>query len=110
MMMCDVFTADEFVAACETQTTYDFNCNVDAGLWENIYDPETRFPIVWDGSYHACGSGEHDVTDLSVLKKGYVYNLFEEGLDPIDVYYWVDGNNSIHCTNDVQTVETWLKS
>ena len=120
MMVCDQFTADEYVATC-TDPTYVFKCDANGGNIGIVYkelgdasrNPEAFDDLdFWFGaqttSYHACNKESHTLTDRSQidLEKGYVINT-DEGVVP--VYIWTENNTTIHCTKDL-AVKDWVES
>ena len=125
MMLCDIFTADEYVAACgETvETTYQFKCDAVAlgkavcmdngdgvpGLDDILYSVLNYGAIL---GYEPCNAGleeTHPITDRDDVVLGWIYDPTDEkwSLTPDKVYVWTNGGTNIHCTRDIASVENW---
>jgi len=109
MMMCDVFTADEYVAACgDKGTHYIFTCNEDAGFVKVVYSaPEIKLENVIAGNYYACGKVHYAPTTDEFID-GYVYKDADGDYRPewVPVKIWTDGGTNVHCTLNVDK-ESW---
>ena len=117
MMVCDVFTADEYVAACGTH--YIFKCDastllgdifgVDGSVWVETngvdgLQREDKDGVEMDtrrSTYHNCGE-EHDAAKTDEFLNGYLYTGFNAY--PVVIWTGVNDNNT-HCTKALNTEE-----
>ena len=112
------FEANEYVAACESGTTYWFQCNA-GSPWrgENEVYEETNgqsgLQTGWFGDqhrtsgYHACNK-LHEVREGETFLEGYVVQDmggFQED-KVIPVLIWTEGGTNTHCTTELHP-ENW---
>ena len=118
MMRGEVFAANEYVAACESGTTYWFQC--DAGstvpLMNTVYEETNGVPGLQtsgknsdkyrSGTYYACDD-RHEVRKNETFLNGYVVQrkiLGDEEIIPVLI--WTEGGTNTHCTTKLQP-ENW---
>lgn len=115
IMESELFTANEYVAACGTNTVYKFVC--DAG-WTGITgstvytngadgimgtDDDVRL-----GTYGKCG-GTHDASTTDEFIDGYLEkNILgiPSGVKQQVIIWRGDDGKNIHCTKNIH-METW---
>ena len=112
------FEANEYVAACESGTTYWFQCNAGSTVpFENtVYEETNGEPGLQTGrggdryrssTYHACDK-LHEVREGETFLEGYVVQdmgWFQED-KVIPVLIWTEGGTNTHCTTELHP-ENW---
>lgn len=110
IMICETFSADEYVAACgESGTTYLFTCDAAInGLGGTVYQETNGIDGLQKGSDKKLGNyspclKKHEADSADPFFKGYLYRerLFGPSVTK-DVIIWrgEDGSN-IHCTTEL---------
>ena len=111
------FEANEYVAACESGTTYWFQCNAGSPimLMNDVYEETNGIPGLQTGmggdtyrtgTYHACGEN-HEVREGETFLEGYVVQKKLLGKDEIiPVLIWTQGGTNTHCTTELHP-EDW---
>ena len=111
------FEANEYVAACESGTTYWFQCNAGSTMpFENKVYRETngqpglqtgrRGDTYMSGTYHACDK-LHEVREGEEFLDGYVVQdmgWYDDKVIPVLI--WTEGGTNIHCTTELHP-EDW---
>ena len=111
------FEANEYVAACESGTTYWFQCNAGSTvpLGNTVYEETNGQPGLQtgkggdtfrSGTYHACDK-LHEVREGEKFLDGYVVQkmgLFQKD-KVIPVLIWTEGGTNTHCTTELHPEE-----
>lgn len=117
LTMVQKFEANEYVAACESGTTYLFTCNAGGGTPGTVYletngvdGLQTRSSgSWWDGNYvpgdrslggyHACGTTHEADADDDFLD-GYYVPYRSDKVTKVIVWRG-PYNNNVHCTTEL---------
>ena len=114
-MESELFTANEYIAACGTNTAYKFVCNAGWTGWTgwHVYgngpdgEKGTNDDVDF-GNYKKCGETHYASTEDDFIRGYMKKNLigFPVG-NSKDVIIWTgeDGNN-VHCTFNTE-IESW---
>lgn len=115
-MVCEVFAADEYVAACgDSGTNYNFTCDAGGGVTGSVYQEtngkegfQPGITGIFGGdkllarSYYACNKS-HVASSKDEFLEGYYVNDFK--VVPVIIWRGKWGNN-VHCTTNLD-IDSW---